>query len=48
MVKIPLQDKYENALECDIDFNEMIMKLGELNELAYEDLISSINTSSCV
>ena len=43
--KIPTQDEYENALEVDMDLNKKIIKLGELNELAYEDLILSINTS---
>ena len=48
MDKIPTQEEYENALEGDDDLNKKIIKLGELNELAYEDLILSINTSSSV
>ena len=46
--KIPMQEEYESALEGDEDLNKRIIKLGELNELAYEDLILSINTSSSV
>ena len=38
--------EYKNALEGDTDLNKKIIKLGELNGLAYEDLILSINTSS--
>ena len=37
--KIPTVDEYENAMEGDLDLNKMTIKLGELNELAYEDLI---------
>ena len=33
-----MQDEYKNALEDDMDLNEKIVKLGELNELAYEIL----------
>ena len=37
-----MKDKYENALKGDTDqFKNN--KLGELNELAYKDLIFSIN-----
>ena len=46
--KIPMQEEYENALEGDDDLDKKIVKLGELNELAYEDLILSINTSYSV
>ena len=46
--KIATQDEYKNALEGDADLNEKIIKLGELNELVYEDLILSINASSSV
>ena len=46
MDKISPKDKYENALQDDIDLNKNIIKLGELNVLAYENLILSINTSS--
>ena len=44
--KIPTQDEHEEALEGDNNLNKKIVKLGELNELANEDLILSINTSS--
>ena len=44
--KIHTQDEDENAMEGDMEINKKIMKLGELNELTYEDLILSINTSS--
>ena len=46
--KILTQDKYESALDGDEDLNKKIVKLSELNELAYEDLILLINTSSSV
>ena len=48
MDKIPTQDEYESALEGDDDLDKKIVILGELNELAYEYLILSINTSSSV
>ena len=44
--KIPTQEEYDEALEGDDDLDKKIVKLGELNELAYEDLILSINTNS--
>ena len=44
--KIPTQDDYENALKGNMDLNNMIIKLGQLNELACEDLILLIDTSS--
>ena len=46
MDEIPTQDKYENALECDMDLNKKIVKLGELNELSKEDSILLISSSS--
>ena len=46
--KISTQDEYKNALEGDTDLDEKIIKLGEFNELAYEDLLLFINTSSSV
>ena len=46
--KIPTQDEFKNALEGDMDLDNVIVKLGELIELAYEDSILSINTSSSV
>ena len=48
MDQIPMQDEYENALEGDMDLNKKIAKLGELNELACEDLILSIKTNFSV
>ena len=48
MDKISIQEEYENALEGDDDLNKKIVKLCELDELAYEDLILSIKTSSSV
>ena len=48
LAKIPTQDEYEDALEGDIDLKKKIIKLGELNELAYEDIILSINATSSV
>ena len=47
MDKNPTQE-YEKALWENEDLDKKIVKLGELNELAYEDLILSINTSSSV
>ena len=44
--KTPMQGEYENALKGNVDLNIKIKKLGELNKLAYEDLILSINTNS--
>ena len=46
--KIPTKDDYKNALEDDMDLNKNIVKLGELHELAYDDLIVSTNTNSSV
>ena len=46
--KIPTQEEYENALEGNNNLYKTIVKLGELNELAYEDSILLINTSSSV
>ena len=40
--KILTQDEYKSALEGDEDLDKKIAKLGELNELEYEDLILSI------
>ena len=44
--KIPTQKEYESALEGNEDLNKMIVKTGELNKLAYEDLILLINTTT--
>ena len=46
--KILTKEEYKSALEGDEDLNKKIVKLDELNELAYEDLILLINTSSSV
>ena len=48
MDKIATQDEYKNAMKGGMDLNKKIIKLGEFNELAYEDLILPINTSSSV
>ena len=48
MEKIPTQDEYKNAMEGDTDIDKFIIKLGEWNKLAYEDLILSIHTSLTV
>ena len=48
MHEIPTQIEYENALEGDMDLNKKIIKLSELKELAYEDLILSIESSSSI
>ena len=48
MDMIPTQDDYENALKRDMDLDKKIIKLGESNELACEELILSINTSFSV
>ena len=49
MDKSLTQDEYEEALKGNKDLNEMmIVKLGELNELAYKDLTPPINTSSSI
>ena len=48
MDKIPMQNEYDNALKGGMDLDTKIIKLGELNELAYEDFILSIKTSSSV
>ena len=44
MDKISMQDEYEHALKGGMDLDKKIIKLGDLNELAYEDLILSVNT----
>ena len=35
-----------NTLEGDVDLNKTVIKLGELNKLACDDLLLSINISS--
>ena len=44
--KFLTQDKYHEALEDDIDLDKKIVKLDEFNELASEDLVIPIRTSS--
>ena len=41
---IPTQDEFEEALDGDKDLDKKIVMVGEFNQLAYEDLIISINT----
>ena len=48
MGKIPFHDEYKNAMEGDTDLNKKIIKLGELSELVYKNLILLINTRSSV
>ena len=48
MDKIPTQEEYNSMLEGDDDLKKKIVKFGELNEFAHENLISSINTNSSV
>ena len=43
-----IQSEYEKALEGNTDLNKKFVKLGELNKLAYKNLILSINISSAV
>ena len=42
------EKEFEEAPEDDTDLDKKFDKLIELNELAYNDLIFSTNTSSCV
>ena len=44
--KIPMQEEYENDLESDMDLDNKIIKLGDLNQLACENLILPISTNS--
>ena len=46
--EILTQDEYNKALEGDTVLDKKIVKLCELNELVYENLILSITTSSSV
>ena len=43
-----MQKDFEKAHEGDSNLDKKFVKLGELNKLAYEDLILSINTNSVV
>ena len=45
---IPAQSEFERALEKSTDLNKKIVMPGELNKLAYEYLILSINTDASV
>ena len=42
-----MQDEYENALKGDMGLNKKI-KLGESNDVAYDDLILTFTTNSSV
>ena len=46
--KVPTQDKYDKEIEVVMNLDKTIVKLSELNGLAYKDFILSINTSSAV
>ena len=46
--KILMQEQYEHAFKGDTDLDNKIVKIHWLNELAYDHLISSINTNSRV
>ena len=43
-----MQNENDDTLEDDTDLDKKVIKLGELNNLTYEDLILSINTNSSV
>ena len=43
-----MQEKYEDALESKTDLDKKIVKPGNLNELAHENLMLWVNTSSTV
>ena len=47
MDEIPTQEEYKAALDGDEDLDKKC-KLGDLNELAYEDFVLVINVSSSV
>ena len=40
---MPTKDKYEEALEGDTNLYQNVAKLGELNKLAYKDIILHLN-----
>ena len=44
--KVPMHNEYKEVFECNTDHDKNIIKLGELIDLANEDLILSINTDS--
>ena len=46
--KVPTKEEYDDAPQDENDLNKKIVLLLNLNELAYEDLILSINISSTV
>ncbi len=41
--KVPMQDQLELAEDSSSESNKKIIKLGELNKLAYKDIVLSIN-----
>ncbi len=41
--KVPMQDQLELAEDSSSESNKKIIKLGELNTLAYKDIVLSIN-----
>ena len=41
-------DEYDDTFEADTDLHEQVIKLGELNELVYQDFVLSINTKTLV
>ena len=43
-----MQEEYEDDLEGKTDLDKRIIKLSNLNQLAYEDLILLVNASSAV
>ena len=42
------QDEYDNTIKCETDLDKKVVKLGDLNELAYKNLILSMNINSSV
>ena len=46
--KVPLQEKYKEVQEGDMNCDKKIVNLSDLKELTDEDLILFINTSSNV
>ena len=43
-----MQAKFEEALEGDTNLDKIIVKLGKLNKISYEDLIHSFNTNASI
>ena len=46
--KAPMQEEFEEAQRGGTDLDKKVIKVGELNKLANEDLILSIKTISTV